>query len=202
MKEIILATIISTLILPTEIYAQNQGSPAPKSKQTASKENQMFAEKLKEDISMIRAIDFYDSKEYEKAFEELHPLARKGNPTAQTYIGLMFFDGNGVSQDRKEAYDWLRKAAEQGNRVSQFYLGLMRYFGDGVPTNLNEAKHWFQNLAEQGDANGQYYLGVMLYRGEGGPEDIYMARKWFQKSAAQGNKEATDSLKYMDSKLQ
>jgi TPR repeat protein len=45
----------------------------------------------------------------------LRPLAKQGNATAQTSLGLMYGNGRGVPKDDMEAVRWYRKAAEQGD---------------------------------------------------------------------------------------
>ncbi len=51
--------------------------------------------------------------------------AAQGNAKAQSYLGLMYYDGWGVPQDYAEAVKWWRKAAEQGYGEAQFNLGYM-----------------------------------------------------------------------------
>ena len=44
---------------------------------------------------------------------------------AQSNIGVMHRDGQGVPQNFKEALRWYTKAAEQGNANAQFNLGVL-----------------------------------------------------------------------------
>jgi uncharacterized protein len=50
--------------------------------------------------------------DYVTALKLLSPLAQKGHPRAQNYLGSM--QGHGVAQDYPEAVKWYRLAAEQG----------------------------------------------------------------------------------------
>jgi TPR repeat protein len=55
-----------------------------------------------------------DFKEAEKKdFEQTKKAAEQGDAEAQNNLGLMYYEGEGVSQDYMEAAKWYRLAAEQ-----------------------------------------------------------------------------------------
>lgn len=70
------------------------------------------------------------------------PLAERGDPAAQTYLGFMFETGRGVPQNYTEAAMWYRRGAEQGDSLAQYSLGLLYDRGQGVPQNIVEASKW------------------------------------------------------------
>ena len=47
------------------------------------------------------------------------PLAEQGNASAQTNLGVMYDNGQGVAQDYKTAVKWYTLAAEQGDAKAQ-----------------------------------------------------------------------------------
>ena len=47
--------------------------------------------------------------------EEVRKAAEQGDASAQLMLGLMYYNGIGVTQDLFEAAFWLRRAAEQGD---------------------------------------------------------------------------------------
>ena len=53
------------------------------------------------------------------------PRRRTGNAVAQFNLGLIYHNGEGISQDQAEAVKWYRRAAEQGDAQAQCNLGLM-----------------------------------------------------------------------------
>ncbi|OLP04663.1 tetratricopeptide repeat protein, partial [Rhodoferax antarcticus] len=57
---------------------------------------------------------------------------KQGLADAQSNLGVMYENGQGVSQDYKEAVKWYRLAAEQGNANAQSNLGVMYFNGQGV----------------------------------------------------------------------
>ena len=58
--------------------------------------------------------------------------AKKGDARSQYNIGVMYEDGQGITQDYKEAVKWYRKSAEQGFDKSQNNLGTKYAEGKGV----------------------------------------------------------------------
>jgi hypothetical protein len=90
----------------------------------------------------------YQKADYQTALRLLRPLADRGDPRAETTLGVMYDEGHGVPQDDVEALNWYRRAAEQGYAQAQFNLGVMYARGeahDGRQDNVS-AHMWF-NLA-------------------------------------------------------
>ena len=50
-------------------------------------------------------------------FEETKRLAEQGDPLAQTLLGAMYDEGEGVPQNDVRAYVWFSVAAAQGNET-------------------------------------------------------------------------------------
>ena len=76
--------------------------------------------------------------------------AEQGDADAQFYLGMVYYTGEGVSEDDAEAVRWYRMAAEQGDVSAQFSLGLMYATGRGVSEDDAEAVRWLRMAAEQG----------------------------------------------------
>ncbi|MFQ5785388.1 MAG: tetratricopeptide repeat protein [Alphaproteobacteria bacterium] len=62
------------------------------------------------------AVQAYADGDYDAARRGFEPLAKRGDHRSQYWLGIMYFEGEGVPQDRVRAYMWLSLAAEQGNR--------------------------------------------------------------------------------------
>jgi len=128
----------------------------------------------------------YESGDYETALREWVPLAEQGDINAQTNLGFMYSEGQGVPQDYNTAVKWYTLAAEQGGMDAQTSLGWMYKMGDGVPQDYKTAAKWYTLAAEQGAANGQFVLGLMYENGEGVLQDYKTAAKWYTLAAEQG----------------
>ena len=62
----------------------------------------------------------------------------------------MYYNGEGVPQDKEQAFFWLLKAAEQGDANSQYNVALMYGKGEGVKQDDASALEWMRKAAEQG----------------------------------------------------
>ena len=119
--------------------------------------------------------------------EELRLAAEQGDADAQAKLGVAYFQGEGVPQDRVEAVRWLRRAAEQGHAGAQYSLGLAYSVGEGVPQDFAETVRWFRRAAEQGHADAQARLGTAYFLGEVVAQDRVEAVRWLRRAAEQGH---------------
>ena len=87
--------------------------------------------------------------------------AKGGDARAQYHLGFSYYNGEGVTQDKKEAVKWYRLAAEQGHALAQYNLGVSYDNGEGVTQDKEEAAKWYHLAAEQGDAWAQNNLGLL-----------------------------------------
>jgi hypothetical protein len=56
-------------------------------------------------------VDAYKAGDYEKAYQELILEAEEGDTDAQYYIGLMYWNGYGVEQDKNKAMEWFKRSS-------------------------------------------------------------------------------------------
>ena len=132
-----------------------------------------------------------DSHEQEtKVMRNILAGALNGNADAQYNLGLMYANGQGVTQDYKEAVKWWRLSADQGNASAQSNLGDMYADGKGVTQDYKEAVKWYRLSSDQGDADAQFNLGFMYETGQGVSQDYIRAHMWWNISASSGHKNA------------
>ena len=127
-------------------------------------------------------------------FAETKAKAEAENVISQFKLGMMYYNGEGVSQDLQEAAKWYRKAADQGYAYAQVSLGLMYYNGEGVLENKGEAVKWYRLAADQGAAPAQFNLGIKYDNGEGVLQGHNEAVWWYRKAAEQGVADAQYNL--------
>jgi predicted aspartyl protease len=139
----------------------------------------------------------HDRGDYATALKLMKPLAERGNAAAQDFVGFMYANGVGVSQDDEEALKWFRMAAEKGFAHAQTNLGSMYANGRGVLRDSEEAIKWFRLAAAQGDTEGEVNLGTMYANGQGVSRDDEEAVKWFRIAAEKGNVYARIHLGWM-----
>jgi len=124
--------------------------------------------------------------DYATALRLWRPLADQGNADAQVGLGILYYDGHGVSQDYAEAARWYRKAADQGDATAQYGLGILYDDGHGVSQDYAKAAFWFRKAADQGDAYAQSRLGGLYESGHGVSQDYAEAARWYRKAADHG----------------
>jgi TPR repeat protein len=127
---------------------------------------------------------------YDSAFNALLPLAMKGYPQAQNFLGHLYAHGQGARKNIREALKWYYRAALQHLPEAEYNLGTMFELGKGVRKNYNIAYTWYSRAAEQGHANAQYGLATLLEQGLGTPKNIYAAAAWYEKAAEQRHTQA------------
>lgn len=103
--------------------------------------------------SLRQGIAAFNRQDYAQAGRIFTPLAERGAPSAQAYLGFMYETGRGVPQNYTDAAMWYRRAAEQGDSLAQYSLGLLYDRGQGVPQDIVEASKWL-NLATAGAPRG------------------------------------------------
>jgi len=101
----------------------------------------------------------YNNGKYKEAVKWFKKAANQGNASAQTNLGFMYDNGQGVRQDYKEAVKWYKKAANQGDAGAQYNLGFMYKNGQGVRQDKSQAKELFGKACDNG-----FQLGCKGYK--------------------------------------
>jgi len=133
-------------------------------------------------------------QDFTKAADWYKRLAKTGDPSAQSSLGLMYARGYGVSKNLAEAHRWWNFAAAQNDPGAQFNLGLTYVQGEGVAADPVRAARWFGEAARRGHVQAQYNLGLMLHEGKGVERNPQEAYFWVKVAALQGDERAQQSL--------
>lgn len=144
-------------------------------------------------------IDAYRLGEYERALEELTPLASLDNPSAAYYLALMFLEGRAVTKNEVSAMRWLVRSAQSGYVTAQLKLAEMYERGEGVAQDYRGAARWMAEAAELGNTDAQYYLGMYYRQGVGVVQDDAQAYEWVLRSVERGasHERGLDALLYL-----
>ncbi|WP_206020703.1 tetratricopeptide repeat protein [Roseococcus sp. SYP-B2431] len=136
---------------------------------------------------MEEAMAAFRTGDYAMALELWEPLARNGNPRAQSNIGGCFAEGLGVPVNPRIAEKWLTLSAEAGYAPGQRNLAaLYLRGGEGVEADPARAAELYRAAAEQGDTLAQDMFSWMLLEGEVMPADPEEARRWALLAAEAG----------------
>lgn len=109
----------------------------------------------------------FNNKDFNTAFHELAPLAMKGNPAAQYYLGHMYRHGNGVAADIVKSTNWFNSSAKLGYVHAQYTLGLIFRNMAVTKSFFAKAVKWLTAASQQGHVEAQFVLGKMYRDGYG-----------------------------------
>ena len=98
----------------------------------------------------------YDRANYGTALKIWLPLAKDGDPEAQTNLGEIYEKGLGVPPQHDIAAEWYRRAAEQGLARAQINLGQLYEQGLGVPKDMVKAVEWYRRASGLGESKLAY----------------------------------------------
>ncbi len=173
-KQVDKASLGAHSFFPSSRAAQYSAPPLPNANEYASS-------------SSGTSLQSSDSKRNEKGLDALIAAAKNGNAVAQSCLGGMYDEGEGVAKNYTEAVKWYRLAAAQGEARGQCNLGIMYAEGKGVPKDYIEGAKWIRLAAEQGKARSQANLGVLYLNGFGVPKNQAEAVKWYRLAVEQGD---------------
>ena len=106
----------------------------------------------------------YGSGHFADAAQLLLPLAEEGRAEAQLYLGKMYADGEGVTQDFQLSLHWYLKAADQGLAAAQASVGAAYMAGLGVLRDNILAHMWFTAAAANGSKVAVQALAIVQRR--------------------------------------
>lgn len=132
--------------------------------------------------------------DFAAAFQAIEPDAARGDPEAQTALGMLLIGGRGVPKDEARGLRLVRAAATAGHANAQWLLGELLSNARGVARNDVEAAAWYHKAALQGMplAIGRY--GLMLAHGRGVVRNEAAAVDWWRRGAEAGDPDSQGLL--------
>ena len=111
------------------------------------------------------------------AIQYLTKSAEEGYAAAQAKLGILFLNGEIVTQDNKESYKWIKAAAEKGNYDGMRYLSNYYFLGTGVDRDDTMGFYWQKKLyTDYGPLFDDWgMLGKVYESGRGTPIDLAKA---------------------------
>jgi TPR repeat protein len=127
--------------------------------------------------------------------------AEQGYALAESNLGLMYEEGQGVKQNYEEAIKWYRLAAKQGLAGAQSKLGFMYENGNGVMQDYKESVRFYRQSAKQGNVLGKKYLGMMYALGRGVSKNYIFAYMWWNLCSYSGDKDCAKNINLLENKM-
>ena len=115
-----------------------------------------------EEQTMDVARQAYNQGNYQKAREIWQVKADKGNPEAQSWLGSLYANGDGVEVNDANALAWYEKAAEQGHPMAQANVGAMYYMGQGTEKNIEKAIRFAVHLILLALNGYIFYMAIVV----------------------------------------
>jgi hypothetical protein len=113
--------------------------------------------------------------------------ARDGVTEAQTLLGQILLDGQGIEQDAALARTWFQIAAERGDAMARNMLGRCLEQGWGGLIDLPGAASHFRMAAAAGLDWGMYNFAGLLATGRGVQRDQHQAMALYLRAAQLGH---------------
>ena len=150
-------------------------------------------------IKVIRSLArvYLKDNKLKQALNLLHISADKKDPYAQYYLGVLYFDGKQIKENKTKALEFYKMSANQGFSRSQFNLAKIYENGLIVKKNLKEALKYYELAAKQNLINAHAELGRFYYNGYGVKKDIKKAIQLFTFAANQGHVLGQYNLGYL-----
>lgn len=118
-----------------------------------------------------------EQQDYDKAYELLAPLAEDKNAEAQTRLGVMYINGQGVERDLAKGLSLIMDAAHQGYDVARAC-----------------ALDAYMDIAREGNTGAMYNVGGMCLMGWGGEQDKAVCLQWLEEAARLGHIQSAEML--------
>ncbi len=106
-------------------------------------------------------LEAYNRGAFVTALRIWRDLAIAGDVQAQTGMGVLHYNGQGVAIDHGAALQWFSLAAEQGDADAQYNLAVMHGHGLAGPRDQETARYWLEQAALQGHRQAVLDLGQL-----------------------------------------
>lgn len=89
----------------------NQGDAVPSGVLSSSENQEVMREEAKSTFDLGR--EFYEARNYQSAFQSFYEAARCGLPEAKYWLGICYYQGQGIKKDEREGIRLLFESADQ-----------------------------------------------------------------------------------------
>lgn len=154
-------------------------------KRSASKalEYQKIAAKAG-DVENQYAVGLYclNLSESAEALTWFERAAESDHPGALYYSGLLYFRGQGTTQNKQKGIEYFQRALDKDFVAAQYQMGRILLEGDGMKADPNAAFQLLQQAAYAGNVQAKWLLGKCYIDGRGVAPDFYMGTIWLAAS--------------------
>jgi tetratricopeptide (TPR) repeat protein len=131
--------------------------------------------------------NLFSQQRYTEAKPLLEKACEGGDQKACHNLGVLYENGEGVTQDYAQARAFYQKACDLGEMLGCKGLGYLYQFGRGGPLDYGQSRVLYQKACEGGEMLSCDSLGVLYDNGQGVTQDYAQARTLFQKACDGGD---------------
>jgi len=125
----------------------------------------------------------YNIGEYDQAFLKYQALADQGYVECQVFLGWLYQQGLGTTQDYKYALEYYSKAAQQGANEGQFRLAKIY----AKNKDYKKAYEWYKKSADGSYSPALFRLGWIYNIGRGTSVNKDKAYNYFERASNLGH---------------
>tara|TARA_R110000868_G_scaffold291709_1_gene552238 strand:+ start:6380 stop:6940 length:561 start_codon:yes stop_codon:yes gene_type:complete len=131
---------------------------------------------------------------YTLEYKDYLAAAKAGDAQAQSNLGALYLQGEGVPIDYNKALFWLRKSLAQHNKSAYNNLAYVYLFGKGVKKDVVKAIDLYQQGAKYGDLNSCQRLGFIYFQGQIVKRNLEQAYLYFTLAAEKNDRTSASML--------
>ena len=137
----------------------------------------------------------------EQALHMLESAADRNHPQAMVELGLCYYAGRWVHQDRGRALNLWRRAADRGSREAELRLAVTSVREDQDSATVHTSVAFLMHAALEGSVLAEVALAYCYKNGRGVGENKGKAAKLYREGAQRGSQDAFRSLKRMHDEI-
>ena len=104
--------------------------------------------------------------------------------SAQSNLGLIYYEGKYVTRDINKAIHYYSLAANQSHADAQFYLGLIYYTCSGIQHNVKKGRYYIMLASKNGNRPANFTYGFLLHEGKSVERDIEEAVHYYKEASS------------------
>ena len=139
-----------------------------------------------DDYDTQKGIELYNQKNYSSALSYLQRAAKAGSLPALDFLGNMYANGLGVTQDAQIAINLYKKAIAKNYPPCLVSMGALYENGTGVTKNPATAYSYYKKAADLGYGGGEFEVSLCKKYGFGTEKNSEEAFQYAVKAANHG----------------
>ncbi len=149
----------------------------------------------------LTAIDFAKLLNGEQALKILKRNAEEGHVLSMVELGLCYFSGRWVPQDKAEAARWWMRAAKEGSTDAKFRIAMLNVAGEIHSDPPDSTFAFLQELTRQGSLVANAGVGLCYEVGYGVPQNKGEAYRIYHGALHRGSETSYRSLQRMHDEI-